>query len=202
MALTVMYGRGSGVGVPIGVLRSKNSTCPGLSDASPDVTTTQCRLQSAVCPLTISLHCADGSLAISAETVSALGPSSLVQATEVVGDPPGGLHPHPAAARLRESTAMSREGRMAPELTGAPARVAARPKDVAGSDYPAASCFFPYTRSINDVSPWASTRTVLPSRRMNTSASVPVSPPAVTSVRATTVSSSATSLFNFTVKPF
>src|SRR5215813_11348998 len=128
MGTMVMYGRGSGVGVPIGVLRSKNSTCPGLSDASPDVTTTQCRLQSAVCPLTISLHCADGSLAISAETVSALGPSSLVQATEVVGDPPGGLHPHPAVRPRKSTTAFNREARMAPELTGAPARDAPRPK--------------------------------------------------------------------------
>jgi hypothetical protein len=62
--------------VPIGDLRSKNNTCPGLSDASPELTTTQCRLQSAMCPLTISLQFAAGSLAISAATVSALGPSA------------------------------------------------------------------------------------------------------------------------------
>src|SRR4030081_244502 len=100
--------------MPIGDLRSKNNTCPGLSDASPALTTTQCRLQSAACPLTISLHCAAGSLAISAATVSALGPSAWVQVAELVGGDPGGLHPHPAAIRPRVSTtAINREGRMA-----------------------------------------------------------------------------------------
>src|ERR1700754_864538 len=117
MAVMVMYGRGSGVGVPIGDLRSKNNTCPGLSDASPEPTTTQCRLQSAVCPLTISFHCAAGSLAISDATVSALGPSAGVQLAEVVGDPPGGLHPHPAATRPRDSTtAINREAGMGESL--------------------------------------------------------------------------------------
>jgi hypothetical protein len=64
-------------------LRSKTNTCPGLSDASPELTTTQCRLQSGVCPLTISRHCAAGSLAISAVTVSALGPSACVQVARI-----------------------------------------------------------------------------------------------------------------------
>jgi len=48
VGMTVMYGRGSGVGAPTEALLSKNSTCWGLSDASPEVTTTQCNLQSAV----------------------------------------------------------------------------------------------------------------------------------------------------------
>ena len=76
MYCTAAMSVGSGVGVPISDLRSKINTCPGLSDASPELTTTQCRLQSAVCPLTISLQFAAGSLAISAATVSALGPSA------------------------------------------------------------------------------------------------------------------------------
>src|SRR5690242_1192179 len=110
----VTYGRGSGVGVPIGVLRSKNKTCPGLSEASPAPTTTQCRLQSAVWPLMISSQSALGSLAISAVTVSSLGPSSFVQAADVVGADDGWLEPQPAASRMVSgTTAISREGRMA-----------------------------------------------------------------------------------------
>src|ERR1051325_11401985 len=111
----VTYGRGSGVGVPIGVLRSKNNPCPGLSEASPEPTTTQCRLQSAVWPLMISSHGAWGSFAISAATVSSLGPSSFVQAAaEVVGADDGWLVPQPAASRSASATtAISREGRMA-----------------------------------------------------------------------------------------
>ena len=99
--------------MPIGDLRSKNNTCPGLSDASPELTTTQWRMHSAVCPLTISLQFAAGSLAISAATVSALGPSAWVQAAELVGGGLGGLHPQPAAIRPRDSTtAINRVGRM------------------------------------------------------------------------------------------
>jgi hypothetical protein len=37
--------------------------------------------------------------------------------------------------------------------------------------YRVATCFLPYTRSINAVSPCICTRTVLPSRMVNTSAS-------------------------------
>jgi hypothetical protein len=40
IVVTVIYGRGSGVGVPSNECPSKNSTCCGLSDASPEVTTT------------------------------------------------------------------------------------------------------------------------------------------------------------------
>src|SRR4029078_10348046 len=89
-----------------------------------------------------------------------------------------------------------------PSLRACLPALAFRRKEVAGRRYPVASCFLPYTRSIMAVSPCASTRTVLPSRRTNTSASSPLSPPAVTSVRAMTVSPSATSRFSFTVRLF
>jgi hypothetical protein len=123
MVVTVMYGRGSGVGVPIGDLRSKNNTCPGLSDASPELATTQCRLQSAVCPLTISRHCAAGSLAISAATVSALGPSAWVQVAELGRRRRGRAPPTPRCDQAHGQHNCDQPGSShGPELTDAEGR--------------------------------------------------------------------------------
>src|ERR1700742_3931889 len=99
--MAVIHDQGRGAGEPIDALWSKNSTCCGLSGASPEVTTTQCRAQPGVFPLAPFFHWAAGSCLIALSTVSVVGPSVSAQPWVFVACGAGGFHPQPTASRAR-----------------------------------------------------------------------------------------------------
>ena len=72
------------MGVPNGMLRSKNSNCAGLAAvALVGLTWTQCNRQSRACPRAASVQpdpgVATGRVAMAKRTVSGVGPSASVQ---------------------------------------------------------------------------------------------------------------------------
>jgi hypothetical protein len=93
-----MYGLGFGVGVPSGLLWSKNISCWGVDSlAMVGMSCTQYNLHLLVCPRAISTQLEPGTStgtdAIAWRTVSVLGPSDSLQlsardAGAVVGFPP------------------------------------------------------------------------------------------------------------------
>ena len=81
---TVMYGFGFGVGVPSGVLWSKNSSCWGVDSlAMVGMICTQYNRHFLVCPRAISTQIESGTAigteAMACRTVSAVGPSEALQ---------------------------------------------------------------------------------------------------------------------------
>ena len=113
-----MCGLGFGVGVPSGLLWSKNSNCSGLTAvACVGLTCTQYSRQLRVCPRASSAQpepgVANGKVAMARRTVSAVGPSLSVQLSDryVIH---GGFHPHEVATRLSSvSAAIDRRTRQA-----------------------------------------------------------------------------------------
>src|ERR1700761_2257396 len=100
---TVMYGFGFGVGVPSGMLWSKNSSCWGVDSlAMVGMICTQYRRQFLVCPRAISTHSdfatMTGTAAIAWRTVSAVGPSESLHVSARIGGEAVGFEPQPAAS--------------------------------------------------------------------------------------------------------
>src|SRR5215472_13774638 len=93
-----MYGLGFGVGVPSGMLWSKNNSCCGVDSlAMVGMICTQYRRHFRVCPRAISTQVEPGTMigteAMACRTVSVVGPSDSLQVSAreaggVVGFPP------------------------------------------------------------------------------------------------------------------
>src|SRR5271170_6962681 len=107
--MTVVRGLGFGVGVPIGMLWSKNSSCTGPAAVErAGWTCTQYSRQSRVCPRAASVQpdpgVATGRVAMAKRTVSAVGPSASLQVSGLWDVTPGGVQPQDAAVRLTNTS--------------------------------------------------------------------------------------------------
>src|SRR5271154_1310825 len=115
---TVVRGLGFGVGVPRGMLWSKNSSCTGLAAVAwVGATWTQYSRQLRVCPRAASVQpepgVATGRVAMANRTVSAVGPSASLQVSGLWDVTPGGVQPHDAAIRLTNTSTMNWRTRQA-----------------------------------------------------------------------------------------
>ena len=110
---TVMYGFGFGVGVPSGVLWSKNSSCWGVdSPAIVGMICTQYKRQFRVWPRPISTQkvpgVATGTSVIARRTVSAVGPSEPLHVSGRACGGAVGFQPQPEASKTSKITISAR----------------------------------------------------------------------------------------------
>jgi len=106
---TVMYGFGFGVGVPNGMLWSKNSSCWGVDSlAMVGMICIQYKRQFLVCPRAISTQLAPGTVmgteAMAWRTVSGVGPSDSLHVSGRAGGGAGGFQPQPEASKISTMT--------------------------------------------------------------------------------------------------